>query len=81
MRNRPVAAGGIAAFLGLALVGLDGIALFSGAEPHGGFWNGVPLWDLGFGFLGAFLLFTGARRLVKPLLNRPEDYYRVSKDR
>ena len=67
-----------AAALGLVVVvlaGLDGLAFLSGAEHHGGFWNSVPLGDVALGALGAGLLAWFARRVLKPLLSRPESYY------
>lgn len=57
------------------LTGLDLLGLFLGTEHHGGFWNGVPLWDAAFGFVGSAVLVLVAKALVKPALHRPEDYY------
>ena len=45
------------------------------AKHHGAFWNGLPFFDLGFGFGGGLLLFVVAKRAIKPLLGRSEDNY------
>ena len=58
-----------------ALVGLDVLAFLSGTEHHGGFWNSVPLGDLGLGAAGAGLLTWFALRVLKRFLSRPEDHY------
>ena len=56
-------------------VGLEALGLMAGEEHHGGFWNSVPLWDLGFGFIGAAILGLVARGALKPRLARRETYY------
>jgi len=44
-------------------------------EHHGGFWNAVPFADLVLGIAGGYVLFFLAKRVMKPLLLRPEDHY------
>ena len=73
-RRKPVGLAILGAFLA-ALVGLDVLGFLSGAEHHGGFWNSVPLGDLVLGMAGAQVLVWFARRILKPLLSRPEHYY------
>ena len=58
-----------------ALAALDVLGFLSGSEHHGGFWNSVPLGDLAFGILGAGVLVWFAKRILKRLLSRPENYY------
>lgn len=62
-------------------VGLEALGLLAGEEHHGGFWNSVPLWDLGSGFVGAALLALVAKGSLKPRLARGEDYYGAEGDR
>lgn len=66
---------GLAALL-LALLGLEGMGWLAGEAHHGGFWNSIPLWDLGFGFAGAAALWLITKRVMGPLLSRPESWYR-----
>ncbi len=58
-----------------ALAALDVLGFLSGAEHHGGIWNSVPLGDLALGALGAGILVWFAKRILKRLLSRPENYY------
>jgi len=58
-----------------ALTAFDVLGFGSGAEHHGGIWNSVPLGDLALGALGAGVLVWFAKRILKPLLSRPEGYY------
>ena len=74
MSRRRRRAAGLAAMLA-ALVALEAAGWLAGEEHHGGFWNTIPLWDLGFGFGGAFALWLAAKRLLGPLLSRPEAWY------
>lgn len=74
-RRSPILLAGASA-VAAALVGLDALSFLSGAEHHGGFWNSVPLGDLGLGAAGAGLLTWFAVRVLKRFLARPEDHYR-----
>ena len=65
-------AAGLAGFAAIG-VGLEIIGLIAGDEHHGGFWNFIPLWDLGFGFVGAAFLGLIAKGALKPRLARDEE--------
>ena len=58
-----------------ALTAFDVLGFLSGSEHHGGFWNSVPLGDLALGVLGAGVLVWFAKRVLKRLLSRDENYY------
>lgn len=76
MKGRPpILLAGAGAVLA-ALIGLDVLSFLSGAEHHGGFWNSLPMGDLGLGAAGAGLLTWFALRVLKRFLSRPENHYR-----
>lgn len=74
----PRKAGAATGILLLVLLGGDAAVLLGGVEHHGGFWNALPLWDLAWGFAGAAGLWLLTKRVLGPLLLRPESWYRKS---
>ena len=66
--------------VGLTFLGVEAVVFLLPAEHHGGPWNGIPFWDLVFGFGAAAALFQWGGRVLKPLLGRSEDYYAGTDD-
>lgn len=62
-------------------IGFEAAGLLADKEHYGGFWNGVPLWDLGFGAVGGAVLALVAKGLLKPRIARSEDDFDARSER
>ena len=59
----------------LGLIVLASLAAEFLSHHHEHWWNRIPGFYIGFGFLGCLVLIFGAKILGKNLLFRDEDYY------